>query len=52
MQKIGRSLEPFGRKDPFFGHLRPEGEVRPQNSEFLDSCAEICGLSGEAIENP
>ena len=28
------------------------GGVRLQISDFLDSCAEFCGLSGEAIENP
>ena len=25
---------------------------RPQISDFSDSCAEICDLSGEPIENP
>ena len=32
--------------------IKARGGVRPQISDFLDSCAEFCGLSGEAIENP
>ena len=26
--------------------------LRPQISDFIDSCAEFCDLSGKAIQNP
>ena len=42
----------FCRRFLEYSPLKARGGVRPQISDFLDSCAKFCGLSGGAIENP